>query len=500
MKHLPAFLDIRDRTCIVVGGGPHAVRKAELLLRSGARVRVHAEQLEPGMQALVTNGAVEHEPLPFRASHLQGAALVAAASGDTALDMHVAFLARERGIPANIADRPEWSTLIFPSIVDRSPLVIAVSSGGASPILARLLRSRLEVTIPAAFGRLAELADEFRAQVRARFRARRDRRRFWERVFGGPIAEKMLSGQSRAAREEMTRALAAGDIASRGEVYLVGAGPGSADLLTLRALRLMQQADVVLHDHLVSAEVLELVHADAERIYVGKEDGNHALPQEEINALLVELAHQGQRVLRLKGGDPFMFGRGGEEIEALAAHAIPFEVVPGITSAAGASSYAGIPLTHRDYAQSCTFVTGHRRSGSGERHDEPDWMALARPNQTVVVYMGVGTLATTARRMIEHGRAAETPAAVIERATAADQRVVTGTLATLPDLAKARAVKPPALLIIGEVVALHERLNWFDPAGSAAPSIPHGLTLGEAGIQADSYSATSTRLPSGSRK
>jgi uroporphyrin-III C-methyltransferase/precorrin-2 dehydrogenase/sirohydrochlorin ferrochelatase len=298
----------------------------------------------------------------------------------------------------------------------------------------------------------------------------------------------------------MARALAAGDLAPGGEVYLVGAGPGSADLLTLRALRLMQQADVVLHDHLVSAGVLELVHADAERVYVGKEDGNHALPQEEINALLVELARQGRRVLRLKGGDPFMFGRGGEEIEALAAHAIPFEVVPGVTSAAGASSYAGIPLTHRDYAQSCTFVTGHRRTAMQGNHDEPDWAALARPNQTVVVYMGVGTLATTARRLIEHGRAAETPAAIIERATAPDQRVITGTLATLPDLAKARAVKPPALLIIGEVVGLHERLAWFDPTGSSTAAMPHVPTPGAAGIQADSYSATSTRLPSGSRK
>lgn len=498
MKHLPVFLDIRDRTCVVVGGGSQATRKAELLLRANARVKVLAERLEPAMQALVARGAVEHEPHPFRPAHLHGIALVAAASGDTALDMHVAFLARERGIPVNIVDRPEWSTLVFPSIVDRSPLVIAISSGGASPILARLLRSRLEATIPAAFGRLAELADEFRKQVRARFRSRRDRRQFWERVFGGRIAEKMLSGQPRAAREEITRALAAGDIAPSGEVYLVGAGPGSADLLTLRALRLMQQADVVLHDNLVSASVLELVHADAERIYVGKEDGNHALPQEEINALLVRLARAGRRVLRLKGGDPFMFGRGGEEIEALAAHAIPFEVVPGITSAAGASSYAGIPLTHRDYAQSCTFVTGHRRKGSSDEDDEPDWVALARPNQTVVVYMGVGTLATTARRLIEHGRAADTPAAIIERATTLDQRVVTGTLETLPDLAKARAVRPPALLIIGEVVALRQQLGWFDPAEGASP--PSHRPPADVGVPRDSHSASAAGSPSASRQ
>jgi len=473
MKHLPAFLDIRDRTCLVVGGGRRATRKAELLLRAGGRVKVLAAQLEPGMQALLTRGAVEHEPQAIRAAHLRGVALVAAASGDVALDMHVAHLARERGIPVNVADRPEWSTLVFPSIVDRSPLVIAISSGGASPVLARLLRSRLETMIPGAFGRLAALAEEFRKEVRDRFRARRDRRRFWERVFGGRIAEKMLSGQSAAAREEMVRALASGDSASRGEVYLVGAGPGNPDLLTFRALRLMQQADVVLHDHLVSDDVLDLVHADAERIYVGKEDRNHALPQDEINALMVKLARDGRRVLRLKGGDPFMFGRGGEEIETLAAHAIPFEVVPGITSAAGASSYAGIPLTHRDYAQSCTFVTGHRREGVDDGQDELDWPALARPDQTVVVYMGVGTLARTARQLIAHGRAADTPAAIVERATTTEQRVVTGTLATLPDLAKARAVKPPALVIIGEVVALRDRLAWFD-----APSHATGTSGG----------------------
>jgi uroporphyrin-III C-methyltransferase/precorrin-2 dehydrogenase/sirohydrochlorin ferrochelatase len=467
MKHLPAFLDVNDRLCIVVGGGRRAARKAEFLLRAGARVRVTAEGLDPALQVLATAGAIEHDPHPFRAAQLRGAVLVVAASGDTALDMNVAFLARERNVPVNVADRPEWSTLVFPSIVDRSPLVIAISSGGASPVVARLLRARLDALIPAAFGRLAALAEAFRKQVRARFRTPRERRLFWDRVFGGRVAEQVLSGQTSAAHEALERALAAGELLPGGEVYLVGAGPGNPDLLTLRALRLMQRADVVLHDHLVSDEILALVRAEAERIYVGKEEGNHTLPQEDINALMVRHARQGKRVLRLKGGDPFMFGRGGEEIETLAEHGVPFEVVPGVTAATGASSYAGIPLTHRDYAQSCAFVTGHRRERTGEAQGEPDWAALARPGQTVVFYMGVGTLPTIARRLIEHGREAGTPAAIVERATTDRQRVVTGTLATLPDLAKSYAVKPPALVIVGEVVALRERLRWFEASDEA---------------------------------
>jgi uroporphyrin-III C-methyltransferase/precorrin-2 dehydrogenase/sirohydrochlorin ferrochelatase len=455
MKHLPAFLDVNNRLCVVVGGGRRAARNAALLRRAGARVRVVAEQLSPALAALAAAGEIEHEPHSFRAAQLRGAALALAASGDPAVDMHVAFLARERGVPVNVADRPEWSTLVLPSIVERAPLVIAISSGGAAPILARLLRARLEALIPAAFGGLAALADEFRREAQARFRTRRERGRFWDRVFGGRIAEQVFAGRDSAARAALAEALASGDAAQSGEVYVVGAGPGNPDLLTLRALRLMQQADVVLHDHLVSGAVLELVHADAERIYVGKQESNHALPQEEINALMVRLAGQGKRVLRLKGGDPYMFGRGGEEVEVLAAHGIAFEVVPGITSAAGASTCAGIPLTHRDHAQSCVFVTGHRRDGGKDM----DWAALARPGQTVVIYMGLGMLPEISRRLIEHGRSADTPAAVVERATTDAQRVVTGTLATLPDLAQARALKPPALVIVGEVVALRERLG-----------------------------------------
>jgi len=305
----------------------------------------------------------------------------------------------------------------------------------------------------------AARSGESGSEARARLRTRRER---------GPLPDRGLDGRQSAVRAAFARVLISGAAAPRGKVYLVGAGPGNPELLTLRALRLMQQADVVLHDHLVSDAVLALVTADAERIYVGKQESNHALPQQDINALMIRLAGQGKRVLRLKGGDPFMFGRGGEEVESLAAHRIPFEVVPGITSAAGASTCAGIPLTHRDYAQSCVFVTGHRRDGGVET----DWTALARAGQTVVVYMGLGMLAEISRRLIGHGRGADTPAAIVERATTPAQRVVTGTLATLPDLAKLHAVQPPALVIVGEVVALRERLVTQQPNACAMRDAP----------------------------
>jgi len=339
---------------------------------------------------------------------------------------------------------------------------VAVSSGGRSPVLARLLRARLEILIPAGYGRLAALAGEFRAQVKARF-GPSERRRFWERTLQGPIAELIFSGRDEAARHAMREALDDTRLAFRGgEVSLIGAGPGDPDLLTFRALRLMQQADVVVYDRLVSKPVLDLVRRDAERIYVGKQRDNHALPQEGINELLVRLAKEGKRVLRLKGGDPFIFGRGGEEIETLAQHGVPFQVVPGITAASGVASYAGIPLTHRDHAQACIFVTGHLKDGSMDL----DWEMLARPKQTIVIYMGLHGLPSLCEQLIKHGLTADTPAAIIQQGTTSKQRVVTGTLASLPAIAAEAKLQAPTLIIVGSVVSLHHKLKWFNPKDS----------------------------------
>lgn len=462
MNFLPVFLDIRERLCLVVGGGDVAARKVQQLLNAGARVRVVAPALAPALQARHARGEIEHIAGGFSPGHLEDCTLVIAATDDQQTNRAVSELARERRLPVNVVDNPSLCSFIMPSVVDRSPVVIAISTGGASPVLARLLRARLETLIPPAYGRLADLMRSFRRRVKARFPDMRRRRRFWEEVLQGPIAEMLFAGQDRAALAALEERLHDDGIkpGAAGEVYLVGAGPGDPDLLTFRALRLMQQADVVLHDRLVAPAIVELVRRDAERIYVGKESDRHTLSQEEINALLIKLAGEGKRVLRLKGGDPFIFGRGGEEIDTLAAKGIPFQVVPGITAAAGCSAYAGIPLTHRDYAQSCVFVTGHVRDGSFDLN----WDALIQPRQTIAVYMGVGSLAAFCRELIRRGMDAATPAALIQQGTTPRQRVFTGDLTTLPSLIEKEEIRPPSMVIVGEVVKLHEKLAWYEPA------------------------------------
>ena len=461
MDFLPIFLDVRDQPCLVVGGGVVAARKCALLLRAGARVTVVAPRLDAAFDADLAAARIAHRAAKFHDEDLAGVVVVIAATDDDAVNRAVAAAARARRILVNVADQPALCSFILPSIIERAPLTVAVSSGGASPVLARLLRARLETLIPAGYGRLASLAASFRDEVKARFKPS-ERRRFWERVLQGPIAELVFSGRDARARDALARAIENTRLAiDAGEVSLIGAGPGDPDLLTFRALRLMQEADVVVYDRLVSQPILDLVRRDAERIYAGKERARHALPQDDINHLLVRLAKQGKRVVRLKGGDPFIFGRGGEEIDTLADEGIAFQVVPGITAASGCASYAGIPLTHRDYAQSVVFVTGHLRDGSVQLN----WAALVQPRQTIVFYMGLLGVDAICRELAAHGMPAATPAALIQQGTTPEQRVLTGDLATLPGIVHASQVKAPTLIIIGEVVRLRERLKWFEPAG-----------------------------------
>lgn len=481
MRHLPVFVNINAKPCAVIGGGEIAARKIAFLLKAGARVTVVAPGLCDEVRELADAGRVSHVASSFMPEFLKGVHLVIAATKDRSVNRRVSEAAVAMGILVNVVDDPELCTFVMPAIIDRSPLMVAVSSGGASPVLTRLLRARIETLIPAGLGRLAALAGEFRDAVKRRFTRPRARRGFWENVFQGRIAEMVISGQEKQAREALGRAIERGDAGALdgGSVYLIGAGPGNPELLTLRALRLMQQADVIVYDNLVGDGILELARRDAERVYVGKRCSRHSMPQEEINRLLVRLATAGKRVARLKGGDPFFFGRGGEELEALAGSGIPYEVVPGITAANGVASYAGIPLTHREYAQSCIFATGHLKDGTVNL----DWEALARPNQTAVIYMGLGGLPVICRELVRHGLPLATPAAAIQSATLRDQRVVPGTLETLPDLVAAVGLASPVLLIVGEVVKLHRQLAWFAPepaqpafdAESAPVTEPHAL-------------------------
>ena len=451
-------MDIRGQRCLVVGGGETAARKTALLLQCGAQVTVAAPELVPAFTELKDQERLAHRKTGFEPALLDDVALVICASGDDDLDRTVSQAARDRHLPVNVADRPELCSFVLPAIIDRSPLLVAVSSGGAAPVLARLLRARLETLIPSSYGRLALLAASFRDEVKKKFSLPPKRRMFWEKVLQGPIAELVYAGNEAAAEAALKQQLdGETDDLPQGEVYLVGGGPGNPDLLTFRALRLMQQADVVIYDHLVADAVLDMCRRDAERVYVGKERANHTMRQEGINELLVHYARQGKRVLRLKGGDPFIFGRGGEEIETLAENGIPFQVVPGITAASGVASYAGIPLTHRDYAQSCVFVTGHLKDDSINL----DWDALARPNQTVVIYMGLLGLPILCRELISHGLPAATPVAIVQQGTTVRQRVLVGTLETLPALATEAKFKPPTLIIVGNVVKLREKLAWF---------------------------------------
>ena len=474
MKHLPIFIDIKDRLVLVAGGGEAAARRAEAALAAGARVRLAATEICPALEDVIEREGVEYRPRGFQAGDLEGAALVFAATGNATLDERISMLAKDVAIPVNVADRLDMCSFVMPAVVDRSPVVIAVASGGDSPILSRVLKARLEALIPAGLGRLARFAAAARDRVKAAIPDARKRRHFWEDMVEGAIAEYVLAGQGDKANALLETTLAdAKRGAAHGEVYLVGAGPGDPDLLTFRALRLMQKADVVLHDRLVPDAILDLVRHDAERVFVGKRRGEHALPQEDISKLMIKLARQGKRVLRLKSGDPFVFGRGGEEIEALAAEGIHFQVVPGVTAANGCASYAGIPLTHRDHAQSCLFVTGHAK----DEKLELNWESMVQPHQTLVVYMGLQSLPMLTEKLIVHGADPQIPAALIDNGTRDTQRVITAPLGKLAAKVAKLELPGPAIVIVGTVVGLRDKLTWFTPGETADSGPPSRIAV-----------------------
>ncbi len=458
MEFFPIFVKLRGRAVVVVGGGAVATRKVRVLLRAGACVKVVAVRASDAIRLLTKQQTVTLIERGFEDCDVAGAALVVAATDDAEVNRRIVELCRARDIRVNNVNAADGD-VIFPSLIQRDPVQVAVSTGGDSPTLARLLRGYLENCMPQAYAQLAHLSGKYRERAREAYPDPATRKQFWERVLIGPPASMAFAGHAEAAERELLCLLEHPDALAHqiGEVYLVGAGPGDPDLLTFKALRLMQQADVVLYDRLVSPEIMALLPAGAEKIYAGKERSNHAMPQESINETLVRRAHEGHRVLRLKGGDPFIFGRGGEEIETLLEEHVPFQIVPGITAASGCAAYAGIPLTHRDFAHTCVFATGHLRDGDVDL----DWKALARPRQTLVFYMGLQGLERICGQLVAHGLPASTPAALVTRGTTPAQKVLVGSLDDLVRQVSGGDVKPPTLVIIGKVVSLHDKLHWY---------------------------------------
>ena len=497
MNTFPLFFKLEDRKVLIVGGGDVALRKADLLSRAGACITVLAPTIMAEIQALLSDSKHQLIYENYHKTYMTGARVIIAATDDETLNHQIHADATEINIPVNVVDTPPLCDFIFPAIVDRNPIVIGISSNGKAPVLARLLRARLETLIPQGYGKLAKLAGDFRAEVKSKIPTLTGRRQFWERAFEGQVSELMFAGNETQAAAQLKADLddtaakidrtsnadtqipqtaisvtdskdqpqqhpehsaASSEQTPIGEVYIVGAGPGDPELLTFKALRLMQQADIVYYDALVSPQVLDLCRRDADKVFVGKKRSNHAVAQLGINELLVNSAKEGRRVVRLKGGDPFIFGRGGEEIESLRAHGVPYQVVPGITAANAAASYAGIPLTHRDHSQSVRFVTGFLKAGA----PNSNFKSFLNTDETVVFYMGLHSLARLTEGLIEAGRNADTPIAIISNASMPNQQVLTGTLATIVAQQEKAQLPTPALLIMGDVVALHHDLAWYN--------------------------------------
>ncbi|MDV2455157.1 siroheme synthase CysG [Acinetobacter towneri] len=456
MEIFPISLKLQQQRCLIVGGGHIAYRKALLLAKAGAKIDVLAPEIEDILLQLVQQSQGQYVQDVFSSSTaLRHYRLVIAATDNNLVNQQVFAACEAENVLVNSVDDPPHCRFMVPAIIDRSPLVISVASNGTSPVLSRQIRTQLESSIPHGMGKLAEFSGQWRTAVKQKIVNPDERRIFWEELYAGPLKEQVFNDSLDAANQSIQHALAEWQT-PKGEVYLVGAGPGDPELLTLKALRLMQQADVVIYDRLVSAPILELCRRDAEKVYVGKARSNHAVPQEGINALLVKYAQAGKRVCRLKGGDPFIFGRGGEEIQELYEAGVSFQVVPGITAASGCAAYAGIPLTHRDYAQSVRFLTGHLKEGSPEL----PWSELVYENQTLVLYMGLVGLESICAKLIAHGQRADMPVALISKGTTPEQKVVVGTLADIASKVAQHHIQAPTLTIIGEVVNLREQLKW----------------------------------------
>jgi len=465
MDYFPLFARLHDEPCLIVGGGAVALRKAKLLRAAGARLSINAPAINAGLRELAATGELELHERPFDPALIADHLLIVAATSDPAVNQAVAAAAKAAKRLCNIVDDGEHSSFINPAVIDRSPIVVAISSGGAAPVLARQLRQQLEQQLPARLGALARWAKALRARVNAGIPDLDRRRRFWEQLFSGPIAADVLAGRESEADEALEQTLAGATRSpAEGEAWLVGAGPGDPGLLTRTGLELLQQAEVILHDRLVSPEILALARRDAEFIDVGKTGGGPSASQDDINRQLVELVQAGRRVCRLKGGDPYIFGRGGEEALALARAGLRFRVIPGITAASGCAAYAGIPLTHRELASAVSLVSATLAPGQGD----PDWAALAALDHTLAIYMPVRRLTDISAALIRHGRAATTPAAVIEAGTTAAQRRIAGTLASIAELARAGDVGSPALLLVGEVNRLADELGWWPQRAAVA--------------------------------
>lgn len=461
MDYLPIFTQINHKPCIIVGGGPVAARKADLFIKSGAQVTVIAPELKTEMQHHLEQGKVTWqwgEYSDVLMASLPRPQLVISATDNQAVNLAVYHYCQQQGIPVNVADQTEYCDFILPAIVERGPMTVAVSTGGRSPVLARYMKARLETLLPHSLGKVSNILGQYRQAVKDQITDPDGRKCFWENLLSGSFLNRVAQGDSQAACQQLEQQLASASqetYQAQGEVYLIGAGPGDPELMTFKALRLLQQADVVVYDRLVAPEILDMARREAERIYVGKRDRWHRMPQQKISELLAQLAKEGKKVARLKGGDPYIFGRGAEEAELLAEHGVTFEVVPGITAAAGCAAACDFPLTHRDYAHSVAFVTGHQQAGASKI----DYARLAHSGDTMVFYMGIKNAAEIQKELIKHGVNPEIPAAIIENGTRANQKITVFTLQELSQTIASQAIKPPALLVVGEVIKVREKLQ-----------------------------------------